>query len=135
MSAALMRHVRAHPRMGEAGIRSELSSRYQNPAFPPRIKKKESEFLGAIVGIKFISQQWALAPMRGPAITGSEDMARGLPAQPCWAGPGLFKRRSRRSVSSDASNGSPTHALHIVGNRPKSKGNTGRLGGQPQLPH
>ena len=25
--------------------------------------------------------------MRGPAITGSEDMARGLPAQPCWVGP------------------------------------------------
>ena len=86
MPAALMRHVRARPRTGEVGIHSELSSGYQNPAFPPRIKKKESEFCGAIVGVKFISQKWALAPMRGPAITGSEDMARGLPAQPCWAG-------------------------------------------------
>ena len=38
------------------------------------------------MGVKFISQQWALVPMRSPAITGSEDMARGLPAQPCWAG-------------------------------------------------
>ena len=37
-------------------------------------------FLYETVGIKFISQQWALAPMRGPVITGSEDMARGLPA-------------------------------------------------------
>ena len=87
------------------------------------------------VGEKFTSQQWALAPMRGPAIIGSEDMARGLPAQPYWAGLGLFKRRPRRNVSSDASNESPTHTLHIVGNRPKSKGNAGRSGGQPQLPH
>ena len=86
-------------------------------------------------GVRFASKLWAMVPVQSPAITGSEDMARGLPAQPCWDGLGLFKRRSRRSVSSDTSNGSPTHTYHIVGNRPKSKGNAGRSGGQPQLPH
>ena len=78
------------------------------------------ESLTTAVGVKFISQQWALVPMQSPAITGSEDMARGLPAQPCWAGPGLFKRRPRRSVSSDAPNGSPIHTLNMVKGHPKS---------------
>ena len=43
-------------------------------------------FLLVIVGGKFISQQWALVPLRSLTITGSKDMARGLPAQSCWAG-------------------------------------------------
>ena len=87
------------------------------------------------MGVKFTSQQWALAPVQGPIMTRSEDMAKGLPAQPCWAGPSPFKRRPRRNVSSDATNGTPTQALHVVGSRPKSKEIAGRPGGQSQLPH
>ena len=30
--------------------------------------------------------QWALGPVRSPAITGSEDMAGRLSVQSCWAG-------------------------------------------------
>ena len=86
-------------------------------------------------GLSLPSQQWALAPVQGPIMTRSEGMAEGLPAQPCWTGPGPFKRRPRRNVSSDASNGTPTQTLHVVGNRPKSKEIAGRTGGQPQLPH
>ena len=81
------------------------------------------------MGVKFISQQWALVPIRSPAIIGSEDMARGLPAQPCWAGLGSFKRRPRRIVSSDAPNGSPIHPLNMVKGHPKSKENARRSGG------
>ena len=46
-------------------------------------------------------------------------MAGRLSTQSCWAGLGLFEGRPRRSVSSDALNGSPVHALYMVRNRPK----------------
>ena len=79
------------------------------------------------MGVKLISQQWALGPMRSPAIAGSEDMAGRLSAQSYWAG--LVKGRPRRSVSLDEQNGSPTHALYTVRNCPKWKENARRSGG------
>ena len=39
-----------------------------------------------IVVVKFTSQQWALGPVRGLAMTRGENGARRFPAQSCWAG-------------------------------------------------
>ena len=61
-----MRHVRARLRTCKAEIPSELSSGYQNPTFPPRIEKKESEFWGAIVGVKVHQSTVGLGTHAGP---------------------------------------------------------------------
>ena len=70
------------------------------------------------VGVKFPSQQWALGPVRSPAMTKGE---KGAPKdfRPNPVELNLFKRRPRRNVSSDVPNTGPMCALSIVKNHSK----------------